>query len=69
MQKDNNTKLAQELGRVALDTVGELTPISLKEAKGVLGKSIQYESDEAVATAVLDFTAIARAFFRTVPKF
>lgn len=69
MQTNDNTNLRQELGKTALDMVADLTPITVKEAKAVLGKAAQYHSDEAVATAILDFTAIARAFFRTVPKF
>lgn len=69
MQNNDNINLTQELGKTALDMVSDLTPITVKEAKEVLGIATQYESDEEVAMAVLDFTAIARAFFRTVPKF
>lgn len=57
-------------GNVILtDLAGELTPISVDEAKKVLGKSSQYSSGESLATAVLDFTAIARAYLRNIPKF
>jgi hypothetical protein len=69
MRNNDNTNLNQEIGRIALDAVGELTPITIKEARKVLGEYIEYTSDEAVATAILDFTAIARAYFRTVPKY
>ena len=51
------------------DLVGELTPISVDEAKKVVGKSSQYSSGESLATAVLDFTAIARAYLRNIPKY
>ena len=54
---------------LTLDTVGELTPISVDEAKKVVGKSSQYSSGESLAIAVLDFTAIARAYLRNIPKF
>lgn len=50
----------------ALNDVSELTPISVDEAKKVVGKSSQYSSGETLAAAVLDFTAIARAYFRNV---
>ncbi len=58
-----------EGGVIMTDLVGELTPISVDEAKRVLGKSSQYSSGESLATAVLDFTAIARAYLRNIPKF
>lgn len=58
-----------EGGVIMTDLVGELTPISVDEAKKVLGKSSQYSSGESLATAVLDFTAIARAYLRNIPKF
>lgn len=53
----------------ALNTTGELTPITVKEARKLLGQSSEYSSGEAVAVAVLDFTAIARAYLRSIPKF
>lgn len=68
MQNDN-TKLNHGLGSTALDMVGNLTPISLKEARSVMGDSASDMSDESVLTAVLDFTAIARAHIRNVPKY
>lgn len=68
MQKIS-TEVNQELGRVALGIVGELTPITVKEARRVLGKTSQYTSSESLATAILDFTAIARAHFRNIPKY
>lgn len=46
----------------------ELTPLSLEEVKQVIGKSSQYSSGESIAMAVLDFTAIARAYLRNIPK-
>lgn len=52
-----------------LDSVGELTPISVDEAKKVIGKTSQYSSGESLAVAVLDFTAIARAYLRNVSQF
>lgn len=58
-----------EAGVIMTDLVGELTPISVDEAKRVVGKSSEYSSGEALAAAVLDFTAIARAYLRNVPKF
>lgn len=58
-----------EGGVIMNDLVGELTPISVDEAKKVVGKSSQYSSGESLATAVLDFTAIARAYLRNIPKF
>lgn len=58
-----------EGGVIMTDLVGELTPISVDEAKKVVGKSSQYSSGESLATAVLDFTAIARAYFRNIPKY
>lgn len=54
---------------IALNDVSELTPISLDEAKKLVGESPQYSSGESLATAVLDFTAIARAYLRNIPKF
>lgn len=51
------------------DLVSELTPISVKEAEKIIGKSLQYSSGESLATAVLDFTAIARSYLRNVSKF
>jgi len=54
---------------LALNDVSELTPISVDEAKKVVGKSSQYSSGESLAIAVLDFTAIARAYLRNIPKF
>lgn len=61
-------EIHQEL-REALNTTGELTPITVKEARKILGQSFEYSSGEAVAVAVLDFTAIARAYLRNIPKF
>jgi len=58
-----------EARSLALDIVGELTPISVDEAKKLVGKSSQYSSGESLAVAVLDFTAIARAYLRNIPKF
>lgn len=58
-----------ESGTFALDMTSELTPISVDEAKKVVGKSSQYSSGESLATAVLDFTAIARAYLRNIPKY
>lgn len=58
-----------EGGVIMTDLVGELTPISVDEAKKVVGKSSQYSSGESLATAVLDFTAIARAYLRNIPKY
>lgn len=54
------------LSDLALNDAGELTPISMDEAKKVVGQSSQYSSGESLAAAVLDFTAIARAYFRNV---
>lgn len=51
------------------EMANELTPISVKEAESVIGKSSQYKTSEAVANAILDFTAIARAYFRNIPKY
>lgn len=62
------TEIHQELSE-ALITTGELTPITIKEARKVLGQSSEYSSGEALAMAVLDFTAIARAYLRNIPKF
>lgn len=53
----------------SLDSVSELTPISVDEAKKVIGKTSQYSSGESLAVAVLDFTAIARAYLRNVSQF
>lgn len=58
-----------ETGTLALDMTSELTPISVDEAKKLVGKSSQYSTGESLATAVLDFTAIARAYLRNIPKF
>lgn len=60
---------APEGSVIMTDLVGELTPISVDEAKKVVGKSSQYSSGESLATAVLDFTAITRAYLRNIPKF
>ncbi len=69
-QVNDSTKDRTEAGLTdASELVGELTPISIKEAAKVVDGSLQYESDEAIARAILDFTAIARAFFRTIPKY
>lgn len=54
---------------VGIDMVSELTPISVKEAERIIGKSTQYSTNEAIANAILDFTAIARAYFRNIPKY
>lgn len=51
-----------------LDTTGELTPITTKEAEKVVGQSSQYSSGESLASAVLDLTAIARAYLRNIAK-
>lgn len=56
------------LGELALDDVSELTPISVDEAKKVIGKSSTYASGESLAIAVLDFTAIARAYLRNLSQ-
>lgn len=53
----------------AMELTSELTPISLKEAQKIIGKSSQYATTESLARAILDFTAIARAYIRTVPKY
>lgn len=58
-----------EVGVIMTDLVGELTPISVDEAKKVVGKTSQYSSGESLAAAVLDFTAIARAYLRNIPKY
>lgn len=58
-----------EGGVIMTDLVGELTPISVDEARKVIGKTSQYSSGESLAAAVLDFTAIARAYLRNIPKF
>lgn len=52
----------------ALNMTGELTPITVKEARRVLGQSSEYSSGEALAMAVLDFTSIARAYLRNLSK-
>ena len=52
----------------SLMNAGELTPITVKEARTVLGKTSEYSSGESLAIAVLDFTAIARAYLRQLPK-
>ena len=57
------------LSELAFNDVSELTPISVDEAKKVVCKSSQYSSGESLAMAVLDFTAIARAYLRNIPKF
>lgn len=62
------TEIHQELEK-ALSATGELTPVTVKEARKVLGQSSEYSSGETLATAVLDFTAIARAYLRNIPKF
>jgi hypothetical protein len=49
--------------------VGDLTPISLKEARGIMGDGAKDMSDASILTAILDFTAIARAHIRSVPKY
>lgn len=69
MRKNDNIKLKQEVGRITLDMVGDLTPISLNEARKAMGDSAKDMSDESVLTAILDFTAIARAHIRNVPKY
>lgn len=56
-------------GIPTLDMAGELTPISVDEAKKLVGRSSQYSTGESLAAAVLDFTAIARAYLRNIPKF
>lgn len=55
--------------KFTFDIASELTPISVDEAKKIVGKSSQYSSSESLAIAVLDFTAIARAYLRNIPKF
>lgn len=62
------TEINQEL-QGTLNTAGELTPITINEARKVLGQSSEYSSGETLAMAVLDFTAIARAYLRNIPKF
>lgn len=51
-----------------LMNAGELTPISVKEARKVLGEASGYSSGESLAVAVLDFTAIARSYLRNLSK-
>lgn len=58
-----------ESDKFTFDIASELTPISVNEAKKIVGKTSKYSSGEALATAVLDFTAIARAYLRNIPKF
>lgn len=58
-----------EVGSITVELAGELTPISVDEARKVIGKESRYSSGEALAMAVLDFTAIARAYLRTVSRF
>lgn len=69
MGNNDKQNINQALAKTAINVVSDLTPISVKEAKSVLGDAVQYASDEAVASAILDFTAIARAYLRTVPKY
>lgn len=57
-----------ESDKFTFDIASELTPISIEEAKKIVGKSSQYSTGESLAAAVLDFTAIARAYFRNIPK-
>lgn len=66
--RNDKIKITQGLGRVALEMTGDLTPISLKEARKVMGDSGKHLSDESVLTSILDLTAIARAHIRTVPN-
>ena len=61
------TEINEELQK-ALNTTGELTPITVKEARKVLGQSSEYSSGETVAMAILDFTAITRAYLGNIPK-
>ena len=56
-------------GEVVGSIASELTPISVGEAKKVIGSTSQYSTGESLAIAVLDFTAIARAYIRTVSKY
>lgn len=58
-----------EGGIITAELAGELTPISVDEARKVIGRESRYSSGEALAMAVLDFTAIARAYLRNIPKF
>ena len=57
-----------ESDKFTFDIASELTPISIEEAKKIVGKSSQYSTGESLAAAVLDFTAIARAYLRNIPK-
>lgn len=65
---DNTSNNAGAILDSAPDLVGELTPMSIKEAESVIGKETCYETGESVATAIFDFTAIARAYLRNISK-
>jgi hypothetical protein len=49
------------------DNENDLTPLPLEEAMRIVGISSHYSSNESLSLAVLDFTAIARAYLRKLP--
>lgn len=52
-----------------LNAVGELAPISIREAKRIIGDSIGELTDEDIQSMIFDLTAIARSYIRSVPKY
>lgn len=52
-----------------LNAVGELAPISVREAKRIIGDSIGGLTNEDVQIMIFDLTAIARSYIRSVPKY
>lgn len=70
MNDNSNKNIEMTMGKNnAMELTSELTPISLKEAQKVVGESTEYKTTESLARAILDFTAIARAYVRNVPKY
>lgn len=65
----NNTNPTKSHADLPIDMVGELTPISLREARKLVGESGRDMSDESLLSAILDLTAIARAYIRKVPNY
>lgn len=50
------------------DMVGDFAPMSIKEARKMLGPDYKSKSDEDIAKLILELTIVARTYIRGVLK-
>ena len=61
-------ELAQGDTPLAASVIGDFAPMSIKEARKVLGPDYKSKSDEDIAKLILELTVVARTYIRGVLK-